>query len=427
MNNILTVLQTLLEEFREKISVFEIGIDRGSLPKIAHKIIVTIGMRRTGKTHSLMQAIKNLLKEGVSIEQILYINFEDDRLSPLTQEKLRQLLDGFYSLYPENHSKECYLFLDEIQTVEDWPLVIRRYFETKKVKIFLSGSSSKLLSKEIATSLRGRSYAVEIWPYNFHEFLQAKEIAYPQTLGKINLDKLTVLLRDYLKNGGFPEIVALPQPEIIENSRKILQDYVAVVALRDITERHHITNVLPLHYLINSLLRNTACLLSANKMHGDLKSQGFEIGKSAIYAYLSYIEDAYLAFATPIFSESIRKTHSNPRKFYAVDTGLANSYHIGFSENIGHYFENLVYLDLRRAGHTIFYYLTQDRQEVDFCSQDRKGRWHLWQVCWNCEDVKTYTREMAALRAAEQELKITGKLITPHSYFSEFLPSLQKH
>lgn len=451
MNTIEQILLTLIEEFHGRLSAVGDDVQREfKFPHIHNKIMVAIGMRRTGKTHFLMQVIKELLNK-VPLQQILYLNFEDDRLYPLSQDKLRKLLDGFYSLHPENHTRECYIFLDEIQNVEDWALVIRRYFDSKKVKIFLSGSSAKLLSKEIATSLRGRSFAIEIWPYSFNEFLQAQGASFPNTLGQAGLDKLTMLLYHYLKNGGFPEIVSLSpltdtpsiggynapylgygaaasEVALAENRRQILQDYVSLVTLKDIAERYRISNILPLQYMINFLLKNSGCSISAHKMHGDLKSQGFAISKDSVHDYLAYIEDAYLAFPVPLYSESLRKVHANPRKFYAVDTGLANAFNMSFSENIGHYFENLVYLDLRRAGHHVYYYHTQTSkqktQEVDFFSQDKMGKWHLWQACWNTEDEKTFLRETSALHAAEKELGIRGTLITPHFYFSDFLPLL---
>lgn len=437
-------LKNLVEEFQNRISVFDPGILRiqDFLP-IPGKIMVAIGMRRTGKTHFLMQVIKDLLEKKIDIRQILYINFEDDRLYPLSQEKLRRLLDDFYSLYPENHHKECYLFLDEIQNAENWPLVVRRFFETKKVKIFLSGSSSKLLSKEIATSLRGRSFAVEIWPFSFMEYLQVKKESVSELLGAVSLDKFKKYLSIFLENGGFPEIINLEQqkysnmPEYNSSGfyagsnsvqigirRQILQDYVSVVTLRDIVERYGLTNPQPLHYMINMLLKNTACSLSVQKIYNDLKSQGYSIGKDHVHEYLSHIEDTYLINSVSIHSESIRKVHSNPRKFYSVDTGLAYAYKIGFANNIGHYFENLVYLDLRRAGHKINYYLTENRKEVDFISQDRQGAWHLWQVCWDINDPLTVNREMSALEIAQNELKITGQLITPDIYLSQFLPAI---
>lgn len=419
------LLQTLLEEFHEKMETFTGGILREvSFSNISNKIMVAIGMRRTGKTYFLFQTIQKLLKE-IPITRILYLNFEDDRLYPMTQQQFGELIDSFYTLYPENHDSTCYLFFDEIQNIEDWQMVVRRYSDTKNVRIYLTGSSAKLLSKEIATSLRGRSIATEIWPFSFKEFLIAKQI--PQLdsslLGKKNLDRLKGWLGKYLDQGGFPETTFLDIPD----RTRILQDYVSVVIFRDIIERYKITNISLIRYMIKTLIKNVGCGFSVNKFFNDLKSQGFAVSKTTVYDYLEYIEDAYLAFAVPLYSESLRKTQTNLRKLYAVDTGLVRAYTMSFSQNFGHHFENLVYLDLKRARHEVYYYLTSTRREVDFFAQDIQGKWHLYQVSWAIDDPKTLERKTLALNEAEKELGIKGQIITPDSYFSSFLPSLQKN
>jgi predicted AAA+ superfamily ATPase len=422
MNNL---LQSLLDEFYQKLTAFNQGTSREVvIPDVHNKISALIGMRRTGKTFLLCQVIESLLKNNVPYSRILYINFEDDRLYPVTVEKLRHLLDSFYSLFPENHEQECYLFLDEIQNAEHWPSVVRRFFDTKKVKLYITGSSAKLLSKEIATSLRGRSLSTEVWPFSFREYLSARNILLPELWSQRNIDKFQLTLIDYLHCGGFPESIhSISDPD---TQRQILQEYVSVVILRDIIERHSISNPLPLRYLIKWLLKSTGSSVSVNKIYNDLKSQGFEISKTSVHEYLAHIEDAYLVFPIPLYSESVRKVQTNPKKIYAVDTGLVSACTLGFSQNTGHYFENLVYLDLRRAKHEIYYYLTKDRKEIDFLTLDPKGIWHLYQVCWDMNDKKTLDREMTALNEAENELNIKGKIITPDIYLTEFLDEIRK-
>ncbi|MEI8321017.1 MAG: ATP-binding protein [Alphaproteobacteria bacterium] len=424
MNNN-SLFSVLLEEFHDKIKDFPEGIIRErTFPNIPNKIMVAIGMRRTGKTHLLLQTIKTLLKE-IPLTRILYINFEDDRLSGLSQQQLAGLLDDFYSFYPENHDALCYLFLDEIQNVDNWHQVVRRYFDTKKVKIYLTGSSAKLLSKEIASSLRGRSFAVEVWPFNYKEFLEKKNLSFPSgILGKKALDQSKKNLTTYLEQGGLPEVISL---EHQEDRTKILQDYVSTVIFRDIVERYNITNLHLIRQLIKIILKNIGCLVSVNKLFEDLKSQGISVSKGTLHEYFEYINDSYLAFTVPLYAESLRKVQSNPRKIYAVDTGLSKAYSVTLMSNFGHHFENLVYLDLRRRGDEIYYYLTKkNRREVDFFTCDLMGKWHLYQVSWDISDPETLARETLALREAEEELNLKGHIITPESYFSEFLPSLQR-
>jgi hypothetical protein len=170
------MLATLLEEFYEKLDHLKnsapTSIPREvSFPEANTLIKVAIGMRRVGKTYLIYQTIHKLLEKKVPLKSILYLNFEDDRLLPMKHKEMGTLIDAFFTLYPENHSRKCYLFLDEVQNVEGWPLVIRRFFDSKNVQIYLTGSSAKLLSKEISTSLRGRSISVDVWPFSFFEFL----------------------------------------------------------------------------------------------------------------------------------------------------------------------------------------------------------------------------------------------------------------
>jgi predicted AAA+ superfamily ATPase len=413
------IIATLLEEFQAKLAKYESIVPREIIfPKSVDKIFVAIGMRRTGKTYFLLQTVKELLAKGIPMSRILYINFEDDRLYPLSQEKLRNLLESFYALYPENHEQKCYIFLDEIQNVEQWSIVIRRYYDTKQAQLFLTGSSAKLLSSEIASSLRGRSLAIEVWPFNFSEYLTAKHVATKkEPHGKKYLDTMYSCLRSYLEQGGFPEVVNAT----VGDRMRILQDYVNVVIFRDIVERYKITNTTLVKYLIKTLLKNAGSYLSTNKLFNDLKSQGFVVGKNTIHEYLGHIEDAYLAFRVSLYSESIRKMQTNPKKIYAIDSGLINAYTIGISENKGHFLENLVYLDLRRRKQEIFYYLTKNRNEVDFLTKSLKGKWQLYQVVWDIEDRDTFEREKRALHEAEKELGIKGQIITPEVYLSEWI------
>lgn len=409
------ILNTFTAELQDKLraTAHKNNIVRNvSFPNITNKIHVAIGMRRTGKTWLLLQTINKIMHEKqVPLERFLYLNFEDDRLLPCSQEKLRSLLECFYQQNPDNHQHLCYFFLDEIQNAEEWSTVIRRFFDTKNVRIYLSGSSAKLLSKEIATSLRGRSIATEVWPYSFTEYLEVQPISskksYPYS--KEWYDHYMHALKQYLHIGGFPEI--FETPEI--NRRQLLQDYVEVVIMRDLIERYQITNISLVKYLIGFLLKNTGCSFSINKLANDIKSQGITGSRNTLYDYLNYIEDAYLAFAVPIFSESIRKVHSNPRKIYTIDAGMVRAFSLSLQDNFGHLFENLVFLDFKRKNHKIYYYLTQERYEVDFLTEDPFGQRKLFQVVWDDTNPITMERERRALEAAKNELQLDGEIITP--------------
>lgn len=418
----LELVKTLHTEFQNRLLELDNQwIERTiQLPEDVEKAIIAIGMRRVGKTFSLFQKVKHFLNLSISITQILYIDLEDDRLLPMSLSQLAELLDDFYSLFPENHKKLCYLFLDEIQNVEGWALVIRRYLNTKNVRIYLSGSSAKLLSKEIATSLRGRSLSVEVWPYSFKEYLSSTKLpALKLTLSRSEKDIYSKALDEYLAEGGFPEVVGKPQVQWM----RILQDYVSVVTYRDIVERHKITNIVLLKNIINFLLKNAATLFSINKLYNALKSQGFHVSRATIYDYVAYIEDAFLAFSVPIFAESVRKIQNNPKKLYAIDNGLVRAHQLSLLPNYGRLFENQIYLDLRRKGDEIYYYLTEERHEVDFLTRSMDGTLHLYQVAWDISDKETHDRELRALQEAENELGLFGELITRETYF-KFLAGL---
>src|SRR3990167_4557589 len=234
----LTIFPILQAELKDKLAAYnKYAVTRNiSFPKALNKIHVAIGMRRSGKTWLLLQTInQKIQKHKIPLSRILYINLEDDRFIPCQEEKLRQILEGFYQYYPDNHHQVCYFFLDEIQNASGWANIIRRFFDTKNVKIYLSGSSAKLLSKEIASSLRGRSIATEVWPFSFHEYLRAQNVSEAKPpFGKKTLHQFYQHFNHYFSTGGFPAVQHLQETE----QRTVLRSYVDSVVFRDIIERY---------------------------------------------------------------------------------------------------------------------------------------------------------------------------------------------
>jgi len=409
-----SLLHILLGEFYDKLKRLKDLVPRDlDFPEAENKIKVAIGMRRTGKTYCMYQRILKLVEDGIPLQAILYINCEDDRLLPLEGERVGKLVDAFYSLYPENHDRKCYFFFDEIQSALNWPLVIRRLHDTKNAEMFLTGSSAKLLSKEIATTLRGRSLAIEVWPYSFHEFLKAHHTSIDRSLyDKKTQDRLSQFLYHYLSSGGFPEITSFPS----DLKQKTLQEYIDVTIFRDIVERHQIKNAQIVKYMILSMLHNVGKPFSINKLYNDLQSQGYKTGKEILYAYADYIEDAYLAFTVPLYDRSLRKVETNPKKLYAIDPGLVRAVTFDETGDLGRLFENVVYLDLKRLGCTVYYYLTKERYEVDFLVKTPRGQKKLFQVALKMDDEETIRREERALLAAKQELQMEGEIVTLDSW-----------
>ncbi|MCI0512766.1 ATP-binding protein [candidate division KSB1 bacterium] len=377
----------------------------------ANKIRVLVGARRVGKTYSFYQLIQDLQAQGVPREQILFINFEDERLMPLELADLTRIFNTYYEIYPAHKDQDVYLFFDEIQNVPQWEVFIRRIHEQERVHINLTGSSSKLMSSDIASKLRGRTLAFEIFPFNFREYLQHKNIG--MSSSSKNRAFIVNAFNSYLFSGGYPEIL-----EVNETFRiKILQSYFDLLLYKDLVERYEIRNSGLMKYLLKYLLANNANPISVNKIFSDLKSQGFRVSKDTLHSYLSYLEDARCLSLVSIYSESIRKQQIHYRKVYFIDHGLVTSLVPSQSYNRGRLLETMVYNHLRHqfSREQIFYYKTRLNREVDFLIRTQgQVRW-LLQVCESTENVATQNREGTALFQALEELSMDqATIITRH-------------
>ena len=374
------------------------------IPLDSPKIISLIGVRRSGKSSILFDLI-NRLRASVARENIIYLNFEDDRLFPLRLEHLDLILEGFYELYPAKRDEKIYLFLDEVQVVEGWELYIRRIYDTLNVGIFVTGSSAKLLSSEIATSLRGRTISFEIFPFSFAEYLKARDIQINLSSSK-SLSFIKNALASYLVDGGFAETIH--EDSFI--SRKILSDYLELIVFKDIAERHNIANTALLKHLNKYCFTNISTLLSFTKLYNEFKSQGFKLSKDTIFNYMAYLEDAYALFTVPIYRNSIKEEQRNPKKIYAIDNGFKKIYDYAITDDMGKLYENVVFLHLRRQTKEVYYF--KQNQEVDFYAKlDDKAV--LVNVSYEIKDEKTRKRELdGLLEAMEYFHQDTAYLIT---------------
>ena len=329
------------------------------------KVISLIGPRRVGKTFYFYQLINNLIENNVDPGRILYINFEDDRILPLNVKDLNLVLEAYYELYPENTDKALYLFFDEIQNIDNWELFIRRVHDKKNVKIYVTGSSSKLLSKEIATSLRGRTLSYYLFPLSFEEFLRFRQVTLNKDFEYTNARfKVKKLFTEYLYSGGFPEVVL----ETNELKQSILQNYFEMLIYRDLVERFSIRNTSLLKSLVKFLIKNIGTTFSVNSYYKTIKKD-MPVGKDTLMEYLSYLEDINLVYLVPIFSYSLKKQQVNPRKVYCIDNGLRNAVSFMFSKDEGRLAENLVFLELKRRNKEPYYW--KNKGEVDFVIKDR--------------------------------------------------------
>ncbi len=399
-----TIIDQLIADFHER-QLPEMTRRQIRLPWIQGKIDTVIGMRRSGKTWFLYQVMRELLQEGFPADALLYLNFEDERLMPITPSDLHHIPDTFYRRYPHLKERQCVYFFDEIQNVQGWESFVRRLLDSENVHICLTGSSARLLSTEIATSLRGRSLATEIFPFNFAEFLEHAGI--DSKMDKQPGSRRRALLENrfsaYLETGGFPEVQGLEKNHRI----RVLQEYLDVVVLRDLIERHGISNVTALRYMIRHLMNSSACLFSVQKFHNDLKSQGIACGKNTLHEFFNYLADVYLFFPVCIHSGSERSRMVNPRKVYAVDTGMIRACSRSTSPDWGRLLENFVFMELRRRTGRIEYYRTQSGREVDFYVSYTSGKISLIQSTAKMEDEKTAEREISALSEAMEECRLS--------------------
>lgn len=374
-----------------------------SLPQIPGKALAVIGMRRSGKTSFLWQCLADRLAAGAPREALLYFNFEDERLSEMAAEDLQYLLEEYFRLHPEwRDNRKVTFLLDEIQVVQGWETFVRRILDTEKVDLILSGSSAKMLSREVATSMRGRALEVLVHPFSFREVLRHKgaEPTKPySSLAKAQRSALEKNLRSYLSEGGFPEAQGLPAA----TRASLLRSYVDVAILRDVIERHAVSNPVVLRWMVRHLLGNPAALFSVNKFFETSKSQGLHVSKDTLHDYLAHLEDAFLIRTISMHTASERQRMANPRKSYPVDPGLIPVYERTGRSNLGHALESAIFVELERRGGEIGYVRTESGKEVDFLVRDANGSQSLIQVCSDVADEKTYQREMRALVEASNE------------------------
>lgn len=372
------------------------------LPAVAGKAHAVIGMRRAGKTTFLRQLLDERRAAGPT-EHAVYLSFDDDRLAGLEMEQLGFLLEEYYRRHPAMRGRETVSwFLDEIQLVPGWERFVRRALDTEKVEIAVSGSSARMLSREVHTSLRGRGMATVIRPFSFREFLRHRDEEprkEPRRWTPSERSLVEKRFREYLFEGGFPEAQGLTASLRIE----LLQGYVDTVLFRDVVERYAVSQVAALRWLVRQCLRNPAGSFSVHRLHQDLKAQGHGVAKDAVHAMLGHLIDAFLLSAVPLATDSERQRNSNPRKLYPVDPGLIKAFDASGRTNLGHALETVVLNELERRGAEVGYVKTGDRLEVDFLARGSAAGEELIQVCADLSSPETRTRELRALTAAAED------------------------
>ncbi len=370
------------------------------VPALGGKALAVIGMRRAGKTYFLWQCLRERMAAGAPRAALLYFNFEDERLAGMQASDLQLLPETYYRLHPEwRDRRRVTFFLDEIQNVPGWESFVRRLLDSEAIDLFISGSSARLLSREVATSLRGRGMEVLVHPFSWREALRhagAEPDRALAMLPKAARSLLDKALHDYLRLGGFPEA----QGANDRDRASLLRGYVDIALLRDVVERHQVTNITALRWLLRHLLSTPAAPFSVQKFYDALRSQGIPVGKDTIHAYLSHLEDAFLVRTVSLYTASERQRMVNPRKAYPVDPGLIPVFERSGRANLGQALETAVVIELERRGATVHYVRTPAGYEVDFYAQLPDGSAWLLQVCADADEPSTLVREVRALAEA---------------------------
>ncbi len=370
------------------------------------KVIVSlVGPRRSGKSWLLYRAMQQLDERGVTRTNILFVNFEDERLM-LKSQDLDLIIQAYNELYPGIGMEEVYLFFDEIQNVPGWEQFIRRVYDTRSRHIFITGSNARLLSKEIATALRGRSITINVLPFSFGEYLRALGIT-PSSKTQKHRSTLIHYTEQFMYHGGFPETIGMADPYRI----KLLHEYFNVMMFRDIVERYQVANIDTLRFFIRKIFAGVTKPFSVNKAYNDLRSMGYKISNKYLYDYLLYCNDVYLCQSVSKHDHSEIKQAKSEKRVYTIDSGLLAAVEFSISKNQGKLFENMVFMELLKQEKVVNYF--KGRYECDFIIEGTGG-WMPMQVTWSLSEDTTLERELRGLREACDYLGTSrGVIITP--------------
>ena len=375
-------------------------IFRPIIDKIDYKsreIVDIIGPRRSGKSSILKLLIKKL-----ELSNFLFINFEDPYFVTHNEPQVVEELIDVYKEYFSRNLK--YLFFDEIHAINHWENAIRKLRDSGKYKIFVTGSSSKLLGKELSTLLTGRHLSYEILPLSFSEFLSFKSVELKNKRDIVIREKSFLKNFDeYLSIGGFPEIVNT-------GNLALLKQYYFDIIQKDIVMRYDVRQKDILEKMGIYLITNLAKSVSIESLKNT-----FNLSFEAASGYLDYFEEAFLIYEVPQFSYSLKTQQQAQKKIYSIDSGLSNTISFRFSKESGRLLEQCVFLELKRKGHGIYYYKTENNKEVDFLVQQQNRKKNLIQVCWDISDEDTKKRELNSLTQAMNELKLTNGLILTYN------------
>lgn len=367
-------------------------------------IKIITGIRRCGKSYLFKLIINELKEKGIPESDILLIDLELPKYNSITT---REELDEIVLKFLEKHENQVYLFFDEIQNVKDWEISINSYYKLENTDIYITGSNSKLMSKEFATLLTGRYVNIEMYPFSFNEFLDYKEeLNQPPAIQNELNSELENYFEEYRQYGGMPLAISSQIDKEL-----VLNGIYSSIILNDIIERYEIRNAGLFNRIVKYIIENTGNLISANAIYKYLKHEKLNITKQTIYNYLEYLENAY--FISKASKEDLigKKEIMGSEKFYLIDNGFYKSQLEEKQENIGHILENIVYVELKRHGYKITVGNVND-YEIDFVCRKNNQKIYI-QVAYLLESDEIIEREFRPL------LKVTDN-------FPKYVVSMDK-
>lgn len=375
-----------------------------------NKIQAIIGPRRVGKTSAMLLAIDELKKRD-NTSEILYFNFEDERIQ-FESQQLDFLLQAWRELYPDRSLEQAWFFFDEVQAAPGWERFLNRINETLSKKIFFTGSNSSVLHTEIKSVMRGRSIAVELLPLAFSEYCDFTGLK-PASHGA-GKSKTIASFQQYLVRGGYPETIDLPSEAI---RTAYLQEYYNSMLLRDIVEYNQLSNYSYLRNLYRQAAASIGNTISIRRLHNHLKAHQYSVGINAVYEAMDMAENAYLFKRVSRFDFSDSKREKSDKKIYWLDNGLLNANTAQYGGNKGLLLENAVFRELYRRYGNIYsqniYYAADTSSACDFVAYAEGGTPLPVQVCWSLADPLTRQRELKGLIKACQYCQVKeGWIIT---------------
>jgi len=372
--------------------------------------LTIVGARRCGKSYRTLQHVQHLLAAGVKRENVCRVLFNDHRLTSIPSDELHCIDNAYYSLYPEKRRREDVIFIfDEIHRIDGWEDYVLYLLSEPTHEVLITGSTSKLLTGNIASALRGKNFPINLWPFSFSEFIRHHGVAADTTSTEGHV-RLRSMFSTYVQQGGFPGLFDVPKTE----HRRLLQTYWDTMVLRDVIEAHPEANIniVAFNAFVGELISRVGCPMTMKRIVSDMTGRGIHCSGNSLHRYLDFMREAFMLETVEFFSSSERVRNRNYRKVYCTDWALADAVAPGGGVDVTRRFENMIYVELRRRQYDVAYFRTRSGHEIDFVVSSRsESAPTLIQVAWALDKPEALHREVRALQASAEFLNATDILV----------------